>query len=109
MSENILKALQDRARLNALRRTALLDSPADPQFDRLTRLASRLLSAPVALVSLLDSDRQFFKSCTGLCEPYATARETPLTHSFCQHVVSKGEPLVISDARKDPAFSDNLA
>jgi len=109
MKEAITKALKDRARLQALKQTALLDSPADPQFDRLTRLAARLLAAPVALVSLVDEDRQFFKSCTGLKEPYCSARQTPLSHSFCQHVLCSGKPLVISDARQHPDFRDNPA
>jgi hypothetical protein len=56
-------------RLAALRRLALLDTPAEHAFDRLTRLATKLLSAPVALVSFIDEDRQFVKSCVGLPEP----------------------------------------
>jgi len=63
----------------------------------------------VALVSLVDSDRQFFKSCIGLAEPWASERETPLSHSFCQHVVRSRRPLVISDAREHPLLRNNLA
>jgi GAF domain-containing protein len=96
-------------RLAALRRTGLLDSPAEEPFDRLTRLASRLFKTPVALVSLVDADRQFFKSAVGLPEPWQTRRETPLTHSFCKYAVASQEPLVIPDARKDPSFRDNPA
>ncbi|MBW3630588.1 MAG: PAS domain S-box protein, partial [Gemmatimonadetes bacterium] len=101
--------LHDAARLSALRGLQLLDSPAEEAFDRITRLASRFLNAPVALISLVDEDRQFFKSCTGLPEPWATWRETPLSHSFCQHVVSTDEPLVIEDAREHPWVRENLA
>lgn len=100
---------QDPARLLALTLTELLDSPPDPRFDRLTRLAAKLLRTPVALVSLVDHDRQFFKSRVGLSEPWATLRETPLSHSFCKLVVSRGQPLVIADARQDSLVSGNGA
>ena len=98
--------LGDPDRLAALYRSGLLDSPAEPGFDRLTRLAARILRAPISLVSLVDDHRQFFKSATGLEEGL---RETPLTHSFCQHVVSTGKPLVVEDATEDPDLADNLA
>jgi GAF domain-containing protein len=101
--------LRDPVRLAALRRTALLDSPAEQSFDRLTRLATKLLHAPVALVSLIDEDRQFFKSCIGLPEPWASQRETPLSLSFCQHAVAAKQPLVVEDARKHPVLHDNAA
>ena len=68
-----------------------------------------MVNAPVALVSAVDRDRQFFKSCLGLPEPWATQRETPLSHSFCQHVVAAREPVIVSDARKDERLLDNLA
>jgi hypothetical protein len=67
------------------------------------------LGVPVALVSLVDSDRQFFKSQIGLPEPWDAARQTPLSHSFCQWVVSSHEPLVISDARKHSVLRFNKA
>lgn len=101
--------IHDPARLDALQRSGLLDSPPEEAFDRLARLASRLLNAPVALVSLIDADRQFFKACLGLPEPWASWRQTPLSHSFCQHVAGSGEPLVIDDAREHPLVRDNLA
>ncbi|MGB6229651.1 MAG: GAF domain-containing protein, partial [Litorimonas sp.] len=97
--------LSDENRLDALARTGLMDSEAEPVFDRLTQLAARLLDAPVSLVSLVDDHRQFFKSACGLPEP----RETPLTHSFCQHVVRRAEPLIVVDARNDARVRDNLA
>lgn len=96
-------------RLNALYETELLDSPPEEAFDRLTRLASRIVKAPVALVSLVDGDRQFFKSAVGLPDPWASDRETPLSHSFCQHVVATGKNLIVSDARQHPLVFDNLA
>lgn len=109
MSLDILSAIRDPKRLSALRALGLLDTPAEAAFDRLARLATRLLQAPIALVSLVDEDRQFFKSCLGLPEPWASWRATPLSHSFCQHVVAAGAPLVICDARDHPEFCDNLA
>ena len=102
-------AVNDSERLQALHATGLLDSDISPSFDRLARLAAHVLHAPVALVSLVDSDRQFFKSCLGLPEPWASRRGSPLTHSFCQHAVANREPLIVSDARDHPLLRDNLA
>ena len=101
--------LRDPARLDALRRTGLLDTPSEEVFDRLTRLVCRLLGVPVALVSLVEADRQFFKSAVGLPTPWAVQRETPLSHSFCKHVVAFGAPLAIQDATRNPLVCDNLA
>lgn len=103
------QALDDPGRLEALYGTGLMDSEISERYERLTRLASKLLGAPVALVSLVDDQRQFFKSSLGLPEPWATARETPLSHSFCQHVVTSGQPLRIADAPNHPLVKDNLA
>src|SRR5690349_13484911 len=105
----VQEALRRKHRLDALRRTALLDTPSEEAFDRLARLATRMLNVPVALVTLVDRDRQFFKSCVGLPSPWCDVRQTPLTHSFCMHVVATGEPLVIEDARQHPVLRDNLA
>ena len=102
-------AVQDAARLAVLRETGLLDSPPEEAFDRLTSLAAKLLNAPVALVSLVDEDRQFFKSALGLGQPWSARRQTPLSHSFCQHTLVAGEALVIEDARNHPLVRDNLA
>jgi len=107
--DGVVRALAEPGRLAALHDSALLDSPPEEQFDRLARLAARVVNAPVALVSAVDEDRQFFKSCLGLPEPWATRRETPLSHSFCQHVVADREPVVIRDAREDERMRDNLA
>jgi GAF domain-containing protein len=105
----LAKALAEPGRLAALQDAALLDTPAEESFDRLARLAAKVVNAPVALVSAVDRDRQFFKSCLGLPEPWASRRETPLSHSFCQHVVTAREPVIVTDARKDSRFIDNLA
>ena len=101
--------LGDPGRLEALRRTGLLDSPGDEAFDLLTRLASRLIGAPIALVSLVADDRQFFKAGVGLDEPWASRRGTPMSHSFCQYVVTSEEPLVVSDAREHDRLKGNAA
>ena len=103
------RVLGDPARLAALRGTGLLDSLPEEPFDRLTRLASRVLHVPVALVSLVDEDRQFLKSCVGIPEPWASRREMPLSHPFCPYVVATAEPLVVDDAREHPQIRDNLA
>jgi DNA-directed RNA polymerase specialized sigma24 family protein len=101
--------VQDLSRLNALRRIGVLDTPAEECFDRLTRIAAAGLHTPVSLISLVEEDRQFFKSCLGLPEPWASERETPLSHSICQHVVAAREPLVVVDAREHQMLRDNLA
>ena len=103
------ECLTDPRRLSALKRLHLLDSPADEAFDRISRLAARVLEVPIALVSLVDINRQFFKSCVGLPEPYSSWRETPLSASFCKHVVESGEPLILGDAREHLAHRDNDA
>ena len=103
------EALAAPERLKALEQTGLVDSPRDKTFDRLTRLATSLLVTPTALVSLVTPDRQFFKSDKGLGEPWASKRETPLSHSFCQWVVSSRDALIVDDANKHPVLKDNLA
>ncbi|MEU6077062.1 SpoIIE family protein phosphatase [Micromonospora sp. NPDC047074] len=95
-------------RLRSLAETGLT-ATADEAFDRFARLVGDLLDVPVALVSLVDADRQFFPGETGLAQPWAARRQTPLSHSFCQHVVDPGSPLVLSDARRHPTLRDSLA
>lgn len=72
-------------------------------------MAARLLRAPMALLTLVDVDRQWFKSSFGLPGPLATAGETPLAYSVCQYAVAAGRPLVISDAYRDPDLRDHPA
>jgi PAS domain S-box-containing protein len=97
-----MNAVLDPARLAELRATGLLDSPPEEAFDRLTRLAARLLDTPVALVSLVDAERQFFKSQVGLAAPLCDTRESPVSTSYCRHTVAAGETLAIEDARVHP-------
>ena len=101
-------ALADAKRLAALREAGL-EAASDPVFDTFARLVRRLLDAPVALVSLVDDARQWFPGALGLPEPYQDQRQTPLTHSFCQYVVTSGDALVVEDARQDAVLCDNLA
>jgi PAS domain S-box-containing protein len=101
--------VDDPVRLQALRATGLLDADSATSLDRLTRLATRLVKTPVALVSLVDIDRQVFVSAVGLDEPWASRGQTPLSHSFCQYVVTDQAPLVITDARADGRLCGNLA
>ena len=99
-----LPRVLDTARLAALHDTGLLDSDPEAAFDRITHLAGRLLGVPTVAVSLVDSNRQFFKSAMGLPPPVAACRESPLSHSLCQYVVGSGKPLCIPDAFSDPVW-----
>lgn len=102
-------SLAAEVRLRAVHASGLVDTPPDETFDRLTRIVSRLLGVPVSLVSIVTPERQFFKSQVGLAEPWAARRETPLSHSFCQHVVQTSSPLRIDDAVSHPLVRENLA
>ncbi|SCG69238.1 SpoIIE family protein phosphatase [Micromonospora coxensis] len=103
-----LPALGDPGRLRSLADTGL-DAVPDEAFERFARLVSDLLDVPVALVSLVTDTRQFFPGAVGLPEPWAGRRETPLSHSFCQHVVDLEIPMVLPDARLYPRVRQNLA
>ncbi len=92
----------DPARLQALRATGLLDSAPEEPFDRVVRLAARLLGAPIATIGLVDAERVFLKAQVGVPEPFATRREWPLTHSPCRFAVAAGAALVLEDTRADP-------
>jgi diguanylate cyclase (GGDEF)-like protein/PAS domain S-box-containing protein len=109
MRDDPSERVADPLRLQALYETSLLDSPAEQAFDRLTRLAAELVRAPVALLSLVDRERQFLKSTFGLAEPWASRREAPLSHSFCQHVAATGQALVVADAREDALLRETAA
>ena len=94
---------------NGLPNARLLDTPREEIFDRVTRMVCRLLDVPVSLFSIVDNSRQFFKSAHGLAEPWASLRETPLSHSICRHVVGLGTPLAIGDTAAESSLSGNLA
>ena len=90
------------ARLQTLRSFDILDTPQEERFDRLTRMARRLFDVPIALVSLVDKDRQWFKSRIGL-----PVSETPRDISFCGHSILGEEVFIIPDAASDERFQDN--
>ncbi|HEU0298457.1 MAG TPA: GAF domain-containing protein [Longimicrobium sp.] len=100
------RAVRDPARLAAVHDTGLLDTPAEPAFDRLTRLAVRLLRVPASFLSLVDDDRDFYKASTGFGEPLASARELA-GRTFCHFSIAGAtpeHPLVIPDTRAHPAY-----
>lgn len=101
--------IRDRHRLGAVRRLVVLDTPPSPAFDRLTRLAATLLGCPISLLTIIDAERQWFKSSHGLPEPLASARETALSHSICKFVVARGDRVVLPDLAADPELCDHPA
>lgn len=101
--------LEDQARLRSLAETGLLDAPERASLHRYVRIAAGALDAAVSLVSLVDDERQFFAAAHGLDRPWKERRGTPLSHSFCQHVVNERSELVVEDARNDDRLCDNLA
>ena len=92
----------ESARLAALERYAILDTPPEPSFDRITALTARALETPICLISLVNETRQWFKSRQGL-----DATETPRDISFCTHAISHDDVMVIPDALRDARFRDN--
>jgi diguanylate cyclase (GGDEF)-like protein len=96
----------EERRLRALGSTDLLDSASDAAFDRLTRLASNLLGASAAIIGLVDSSRQFFRSALGLEEPRAPELETPPTQALWRYPAQQRERLVVDDAREHPVLRD---
>lgn len=101
--------INDPSRLRALYTTQLLDSPREEVYDRITRSAAAALDAPSAAVSLIDVDRQFFKSTFGMDDSSPEAKQTPLERSVCQYAVANGAPLILDDARIDPVFKNHPA
>jgi diguanylate cyclase (GGDEF)-like protein len=97
--------LGEPRRLAALAESGLVDSPPEWAFDRVTRLVAETLHVPVALFTLVTAERQVYKSSVGV----GGTRETPLSHSFCRHVVESGAPLEVVDARVHPKVRDNPA
>lgn len=98
----VLEPAEEVQRLETLRAYAVLDTPAEEDLDRLARLAARIFRVPIALVSLVDEDRQFFKARVGLTES-----ETPRDASFCQYALGSDEVLVVPDASAHPRFADS--
>ncbi|HYH01000.1 MAG TPA: PAS domain S-box protein [Terriglobales bacterium] len=89
-------------RLEKLRQYRILDSPPEPVFDNLTRLASLLCNTPMSVITLVDERRQWFKSRLGI-----EIRETPREIAFCSHAIEERDLFIVKDARSDPRFADN--
>ena len=100
--ERVLTSQNEEQRLAILHDLKILDTPPEERFDRITRLAASIFNAPMALISLVDRERQWFKSTYGL-----DASETSREMSFCSHAVASQEVLVVPDTFQDPRFSDN--
>jgi len=92
----------EQARLAALNGYGLLDTPNEPDFDAIVREAAAFMRAPIALISLVDEDRQWFKARVGL-----DAQEMPRSISFCTHALRGNEVFVVPDAAEDARFSQN--
>lgn len=95
------------ARLDAVLRSRLLDTPPEEPFDRLARLARDLTGAPMAFVTVVDARRSYWKSCIGVSVPPGETAQNSVDESFCQYVVASGEPLVLPDVREDERTRDN--
>ncbi|MEO7086027.1 MAG: ATP-binding protein, partial [Gemmatimonadaceae bacterium] len=105
VSDGVDSARLDSARLAALRSTELLDTDIEDAFDRVTKLAVRLVDVPAAFISLVDANRDFYKSACGFPEPLATSRELS-GPTFCHFTILSTEPLVIPDAMADERYRD---
>ena len=90
-------------RLAALRALDLLDTPPDPKFDAITALATDLFDVPVALISLVDEHRQWFKSNCGLGDVSETSREV----AFCSYAIQQHDVMAVEDATRDKRFACN--
>jgi PAS domain S-box-containing protein len=92
----------ERARLAALQRYDILDSGSETEYDDLTTIAAQICRTPIALITLIDSERQWFKSCVGLA-----LSETPRDQAFCAYAIHESATLVVPDAIRDERFADN--
>ncbi|NWO07193.1 MAG: GAF domain-containing protein [Alteromonadaceae bacterium] len=95
-------AKTEKLRLSALRKLNILDTPSDERFERLTNIAQRFYDVPVALFTLVDEKRQWFKSKQGL-----DVTETPRSVAFCDHAIRGDTVFIVEDARTDARFKDN--
>jgi diguanylate cyclase (GGDEF)-like protein/PAS domain S-box-containing protein len=100
--DSLLPAQHEEIRLASLHATGILDTPPEERFDRITRLAQRIFCVPIALVSLVDRNRQWFKARCGLSET-----EMPRAIAFCDHAIRQETMLVVPDACNDLRFLNN--
>jgi len=98
-------SLSNRERVDAVLRTQLLDTPPEESFDRLTRLAAKLVNVPATFISLVDEGRDFYKSCFGFGEPLATDRALE-GRTFCHYAIVSDGALLIPDTMADPVFRE---
>jgi two-component system, NtrC family, sensor kinase len=96
------RPVDEQARVQALERYSILDTMPEQLYDDVTALASLVCGTPISLVTLLDAERQWFKSTVGI-----GLRETPRAVSFCAHTIGTGSTLVVRDAQDDPRFKNN--
>jgi len=97
----------EEERLTELNGLNLLDTPREADFDQVTQRLTKLFNVPIALITLIDKNRQWFKSQTGLPASLAEARFTPRDVSLCGHVIAKDEVLIVRDLARDPRFANN--
>ncbi len=97
------RSADEAARLAALHKLMVLDSAPEPLFDSIVQMASEICGAPIALISLVDADRQWFKANVGMPGVY----ETPRDIAFCTHAIGGCDLLEVPDAMQDPRFADN--
>lgn len=98
-----MKNMDEQKRLEALQEYEIMDTPPEEEYDSLTTLASRICGTPISLITLLDEERQWFKSAVGL-----EIRETPIEYAFCSYAIHHpSEIMVVPDSRKDDRFSNN--
>ncbi|MGQ4277682.1 PAS domain S-box protein [Pseudidiomarina sp. E22-M8] len=95
--------MNEAERLVALRALHILDTPAERRFDRLTRLAAHIMDAPIALISLVDENRLWFKAHFGM-----DVCEAPRKFSFCSHALDSYSPFIVTDVAQDPRFTNNI-
>lgn len=100
MTQDLSAPNDETGRLEAVRHYGILDTDPEDRFDRITKMAARLLDAPICTISIVDADRQWFKSRYGL-----ERRETPRDISFCTHTIEQSNVMIVRDALKDPRFA----
>lgn len=104
---DVSAAITDPDRLSSLHSTGLMDTPAEPAYDRITQAAAEALDTPFAAVTLVDADRTYYKSTAGMGNLSIEDRQMPFDQSICQYTVADGAPLVLEDARVDPVFRNH--